>query len=88
MKNLIAGMTVWESREHGKGMYQTVSYRGVEYEVGSNSITLEIVSDQSWVDDVITKIAEAHKKERFSVRRLYIFDVEASYHIRNGFMDI
>jgi nitrogen regulatory protein PII len=56
--------------------------------VGSNSITLEIVSDQSWVDDVITKIAEAHKKERFSVRRLYIFDVEASYHIRNGFMDI
>ncbi len=87
MVNLTSGMTVWESRRHGGNATQNVSYRGVGYEVAPLSITVEIVSDESWVDDIIRKILEAHRQDEFHVRALYVFPVEESYHIRGGFMD-
>jgi hypothetical protein len=65
-----------------------VSYRGVPYEVGGLSLTVDIVSDESWVDDIVRRVGEAQKKDEFAVHYLYVFLVEASYHIRNGFMDI
>ena len=88
MRNLAAGMTVWETREHGPETQQVVSYRGVPYEIGTLTATVDIVSDESWVDDIIRRVRDAHLKEEFSIRHLYVFPVEASYHIRNGFMDI
>ena len=87
MMNLVAGMTVWETREHSPHTQQVVSYRGVPYEIGSLSVTVDIVSDESWVDDIIQKIHDAHVRSEFSVRYVYLLPVEASYHIRNGFMD-
>ena len=33
MRNLAAGMTVWETREHSPETQQFVSYRGVPYEI-------------------------------------------------------
>ena len=89
MAKMTPGMTVAEARHHhDQYSYQKVSYRGMEYEVGSLSVTVEMVIDESWVDDIIRQIAEAHRDERFSVRHVYVLPVEASYHIRNGFMDI
>jgi nitrogen regulatory protein PII len=88
MTNVIAGMTVFETRDDSPDVTQTISYRGVPYKVGSASVAIDIVSDESWVEDIIKKVSEAHKKEEFHVRHLYIFPIEASYHIRNGFMDI
>jgi nitrogen regulatory protein PII len=86
MLNLAAGMTVWETREHGREK-NVVSYRGVPYEIGTLSVTVDIVSDDSWVDDILRRVREAHLREEFSVRNIYRFPVEQSYHIRNGFMD-
>jgi nitrogen regulatory protein PII len=88
MMNLAAGMTVWETREHSPQTSQTVSYRGISYEVGGLTVTVDIVSDESWMNDIIRRIHEAWVKEEFRVRHLFVFPVEASYHIRNGFMDI
>lgn len=88
MMNLAAGMTVWETRDHRPENRQVVSYRGVPYELGGLSATVDIVSDESWVEDIIRKVHEAHTKDQFTVNYLYVFPVEASYHIRNGFMDI
>jgi nitrogen regulatory protein PII len=88
MLQLAAGMTVWETREFGADTHHVVSYRGVPYEIGSLSVTVDIVSDESWVDDIVRRIREAYIREEFSVRHLSFFPVEASYHIRNGFMDI
>ena len=88
MRNLAAGMTVWETREHDPHTQQTVSYRGVPYQIGTLSVTVDIISDESWVDDIIRRIREAHVREEFTIRHLYLFPVEAGYHIRNGFMDI
>jgi nitrogen regulatory protein PII len=88
MTNVIAGMTVWETRDDSPDVLQTISYRGVPYKIGSASVAVEIVSDESWVEDIIKKVSDAHKNDEFSVRHLYIFPIEANYHIRNGFMDI
>ena len=86
MRNLVAGMTVWETRELG-GEKNVVSSRGIPYEIGTLSLTVDIVSDESWVDDILRRVRDAHLREEFSVRNIYLFPVEESYHIRNGFMD-
>lgn len=88
MGRMTPGMTASETRQHDKNTSQKVSYRGVAYEVGSLSLSIDMVVDESWVEDIIKRIAEADKLEQFSVRRVYVIPVEASYHIRNGFMDI
>ena len=88
MGKAVPGMTVAETRQHGSDSLQKISYRGVEYEVGSLSVAVEMVVDESWVDDIIRQIADAHRQERFSVRRVYVIPVEFSYHIRSGFMDM
>ena len=88
MRNLEAGMTVWETREHDPQKQQIVSYRGIPFEIGTLSATVDIVSDESWVEDIISRIRDAHLRDEFSIRHLYLFPVEASYHIRNGFMDL
>jgi nitrogen regulatory protein PII len=87
MMNLAVGMTVWETREHSPQTQQVVSYRGVPYQIGSLSVTVDIVSDDSWVEDIVRKIHEANVRSEFNVRNVYLIPVEASYHIRNGFMD-
>ena len=88
MTQLTHGMTVWETRDYSPETYQRVYYRGIPYEVGSLSVGIDIVSDESWVDDIIRRIGEAHSKDEFSVHLLQVFQIEASYHIRNGFMDL
>jgi nitrogen regulatory protein PII len=88
MTGLVNGMTVWETRDNSPETYHTVSYRGIPYEVGSLSVCIDIVSDESWVEDIIQRVRQAHTRNEFSVRLLHVFRVEASYHIRNGFMDL
>jgi len=88
MRSLVTGMTVWETRDESPDVHQVVSYRGVGYSVGSASVNVEIVSDEGWVDDIIRRIGDANAGDEFSVRRVSIMPIEASYHIRNGFLDI
>jgi len=88
MTHLTNGMTVWETRDYSPETYQTVYYRGIPYEVGSLSVGIDIVSDESWVEDIIRRVGQAHSKDEFSVHLLQVFPIEASYHIRNGFMDL
>ena len=88
MTNLVAGMTVFETREFGPETQHTVSYRGVPYDVGALSVTVDIVTDESWVEDIIRAVHDAYTRNAFTVRHLFLWEVDASYHIRNGFMDV
>jgi nitrogen regulatory protein PII len=88
MTSLVNGMTVWETRDYSPETYHTVTYRGIAYEVGSLSVGVDIVSDESWVEDIIRRVGEANTKEEFSVHLVHVFPIEQSYHIRNGFMDL
>ena len=88
MTNPANGMTVWESRDESPDSQQVLSYRGVVYKAGTLSVVAEILSDASWVDDILRRILEAQAKDEFNVSRVSLIPVEASYHIRNGFQDI
>jgi nitrogen regulatory protein PII len=88
MTDLAAGMTVRETREWGPDTQHTVSYRGIPYAIGALSVTVDIVTDESWLDDIIRRIHEANRQDEFRVWHLEVFPVEGSYHIRNGFMDV
>jgi nitrogen regulatory protein PII len=88
MGNLVAGMTVHETREFGPETEHIVSYRGVPYAVGALSVTVDIVTDESWIEDIIRAIHDAYTKNAFTVRQVHLMEVDASYHIRNGFMDV
>ena len=86
--NLVAGMTVSEAREFGPETQQIVSYRGIPYEVGALSVTVDIVTDESWIEDIIRAVHEGYTRNAFTVRHMYLLSVDAGYHIRNGFMDV
>ena len=88
MMPLISGMTIWEAREDSKeANYHTV-FRGQEYEVSPPRYVMEIVSDDSWVDDVLRALADVQRHQPFGDANVRVFDVDASYHVRTGFMDI
>ena len=88
LKDVAPGMTVLETREWSPDTQHTVSYRGIPYEIGTLSVIVDIVTDESWLEDIIRRVHEGDKHEEFRVRHLQVFTVEASYHIRNGFMDV
>jgi nitrogen regulatory protein PII len=88
MAKMVPGMTVAEARHHDPSSTHQVSYRGVKYEVGSLGVVVDVVIDEGWVDDLIRQISDARREDRFSVEHVSVIPVEASYHIRNGFMDV
>jgi nitrogen regulatory protein PII len=88
LMDFAAGMTVLETREFSPDTQHTVSYRGVPYEIGSLSVIVDIITDESWLEDIIRRVHEGDRREEFSVRHLHVCPIEASYHIRNGFMDV
>ena len=49
---------------------------------------IEIVTDDSWADEIIARITEAHKDSLIGGRAIQVFPVEESYRIRDGFMDM
>jgi hypothetical protein len=55
---------------------------------GSLPSAVEIVTDESWLDDIIAKVMKSHKDGLISGRVLQVLPVEESHDIRNGFMDI
>jgi nitrogen regulatory protein P-II 1 len=85
---LISGMTVHEIRTAGPEGAWHAMYRGVEYETLSPRILIDIVTDESWVNDIIRIVAETAKTGEAGDGYIHIMPVEGSYHVRTGFMDI
>ncbi len=85
---ITSGMTVWDVRDSNPETNRRATYRGLEYEVELPRVVVEIVVDDSWVDDIIKKVIEAHRIGLIDDGRIFVFPVEESYHVRSGFMDI
>jgi nitrogen regulatory protein PII len=83
----VTGMTTWQIRMNSPETNRIATYRGRKYEVSLAFIVAEIVTDDSWLEDVIRKVIEAQEEGLIIGQRLDVFPVEESYHIRNGFMD-
>jgi nitrogen regulatory protein P-II 1 len=81
----ISGMTVTEVRGHGKQKGHTAIYRGKEYNVSLlPKMEVEIVVQDSIVDDAIKAIVEAARTGEIGDGRVFVFPVLESYRIRTG----
>ena len=86
---IVPGLTVSEVRGHGRQRGHHTFYRGVEYEVALlPKVVIEIIIDDSRVDDVISLVANSARTGEIGDGRIFVVPVEEAYHIRTGFMDI
>jgi nitrogen regulatory protein PII len=82
------GMTVSEVRGHGHQKGHTLIYRGCEYEVSLlPKVMIEIVADDNRVDDIVKVVINTARTRNIGDGRIFIFPLEANYHVRTGFME-
>ena len=82
-----SGLTIHEIRSFGPGIGWHAIYRGVEYETLLPRLLVDIVSDETWVDDVIRIVVNTARTGDVNDGSIHIVPVEESYHVRTGFMD-
>ena len=88
VEGMASGLTVSDIRGHGHQKGQTAVYRGLEYQVSLLPKTMvEIVADESRVDDIIKVVTGTARSGQIGDGRIFILDVDQSYHIRTGSMD-
>jgi len=80
LERVAAGMTLWEVHDANLDSNSICIYRGRRYEIPASGVAVEILTDESWLEDVLKEVAKG--------RYLQIFPVESSHRIRDGFMDI
>lgn len=81
----INGMTVSEVKGFGRQKGHTELYRGAEYMVDFlPKVKLEIVLEDSKVDDCIEKIVGVAKTGKIGDGKIFITDVERAIRIRTG----
>jgi nitrogen regulatory protein PII len=89
LSSVARGITVWQMRQISPETNRMAVYRGLKYEVHLPVIAVEIVTDDSWLADIIARVTDAHKEGRIIGRALLqVLPVEGSYRIRDGFMDL
>lgn len=85
----ISGMTVTEVRGHGRQKGHTAVYRGREYEVSLlPKMEIEVVVQDSLVDDAIKAITAAARTGEIGDGRVFVLPVEHGYNIRTGEKDV
>ena len=88
IEGMATGLTVSDVSGHGRQKGQPVVYRGLEYEISLLPKTMvEIVADDSKVDDIIRIVSETARTGQIGDGRIFVVDVEQVYHVRTGSMD-
>jgi nitrogen regulatory protein PII len=84
----ISGLTVTDVRGHGRQKGHTAVYRGKEYSVTLlPKVEIEVVVQDSMVDDAIKAIAAAARTGEIGDGRVFVLPVEQGYNIRTGERD-
>ncbi len=88
LSGFVPGMTVSEVRGYGHQKGHSTVYRGVEYEVMLlPKLMIEMVIDETNVDDVIKLVVETAQTGNIGDGRIFVLPVLEAYHVRTGFMD-
>jgi nitrogen regulatory protein P-II 1 len=88
IEGMASGLTVFDVRGHGHQKGQSLVYRGLEYHVNLLPKTMvEIVADDSRVEDIIKTAREVARTGEIGDGRIFVLPVEQTYHVRTGFMD-
>jgi nitrogen regulatory protein PII len=86
---LIPGMTVSEVRGHGRQGGHPAVYRGVEYHLTLlPKVMIEIAIEDNRADDVVKLLTETARTGEIGDGRIFVLDVDATYHVRTGMMDL
>jgi len=81
----IRGLTISEVRGYGRQKGHTETYRGSEYQIEFvPKIKIEIVVDDSMVDEVIDSILEKAKTGQVGDGKIFISNIEDAIRIRTG----
>ena len=81
----VPGMTVTEVRGHGHQKGHTAIYRGKEYTVSLvPKVEVQVVVGDSLVDEAVKAIIKAARTGEVGDGRVFVGEVEASYHVRTG----
>jgi nitrogen regulatory protein PII len=86
--NVVTGLTVRPAHEDSPETNLEVVYRAQRYVISPPRFVLEIVSDDTWVDDILLRLAHMQKTEPFADRDVEVVPVDASYRVRTGFMEV
>jgi nitrogen regulatory protein PII len=81
------GVTVYNTRQSNPATDRRVTYRGCAYECQASGVVVEIITDDSWLDDIITTITKADNDTLISGRTIQVFPIQECYRICDGFMD-
>jgi nitrogen regulatory protein PII len=89
LQGVAPGMTVSEVRGHGHQKGHTLVYRCCEYEVSLlPKMMIEIAADDARVDDIVKVVTNTARTGNIGDGRIFIFPIEANYHVRTGFMEL
>ena len=81
----VSGITVTEARGFGRQRGHTELYRGAEYVIDFlPKIRLELVVEDSLVDNVIEAISFAARTGSIGDGKIFVLDVEQALRIRTG----
>ena len=81
----ISGMTVTEVKGHGRQKGHKEIYRGAEYQVDFlPKIKIEIIVDQSMVDQVVKKILESARTGKIGDGKIFVLPIEEVIRVRTG----
>ena len=81
----VQGITVSEVKGFGRQGGHTETYRGAEYKVDFvPKVKLEIVVDDSAVDEVVTAITDAARTEKIGDGKIWVTPVSQLVRIRTG----
>lgn len=81
----VNGMTVSDASGYGRQKGHTEVYRGAEYTVDLVPKTrLEVVVDDTDVDDVVDVITKAARTEKIGDGKVWVTSVEAVVRVRTG----
>ena len=81
----VAGMTVTEVKGHGRQKGHKEIYRGAEYQVDFlPKIKIEIIVDQSMVDQVVKKILESARTGKIGDGKIFVLPIEEVIRVRTG----
>jgi nitrogen regulatory protein PII len=81
----VQGMTITEVKGYGRQKGHKEIYRGAEYMVDLlPKIKIEIVVDQSMVDQVVKKIVESAKTGKIGDGKIFVLPVEEVIRVRTG----
>ena len=81
----VTGMTVTEASGYGRQKGHTEVYRGAEYDVTLvPKIRIEVVVDDSDVDDVVGVITKAAQTGKIGDGKVWVIPVDAVVRVRTG----